>query len=185
MLKPIPINFKGIILISGPTKSGKSKLAEFFIKEQESVTYIATSKPRENDKEWQRRIIEHKKRRPITWKLIEYPTNICEEIESIDKNASILIDSLGGLVENHLMENDFEWDLFQNEFVNCLIRSNLGIIIVAEEIGWGLVPATPIGHIFRERHSNLSSLLNQHSHQKWLALNGIAIDLNKIGHPIP
>ena len=185
MLKTVPISFKGLILISGPTKSGKSKLAEFLIKEQESVTYIATSKPRKDDKEWQRRIMVHKKRRPITWKFIEHPTNICDEIESINKNESVLIDSLGGLVEQHLMDNEFEWDIFQNEFINCLISSNLGIIIVSEEIGWGLVPSSPIGHLFRERHSNLSSLLNRHSHQKWLALNGIAINLNKIGHQIP
>ena len=63
--------------------------------------------------------------------------------------------------------------------------NNLGIIIVTEEIGWGVVPASRIGHLFRERLSNLSSLVFKYSSQKWLAINGIAIDLDKVGNLIP
>ena len=33
-----------------------------------------------------------------------------------DFNESILVDSLGGLVEQHLTENDDQWQLFQSEF---------------------------------------------------------------------
>ena len=52
-------------------------------------------------------------------------------------------------------------------------------------MGWGIVPATPIGHLFRERHSNLTSLISRKSKKRWLAVNGIAIDLDKIGDLIP
>ena len=185
MLIPISKKFKGLITISGATKSGKSQLAEFLIKEQESITYIATSKPRKNDPEWTKRISIHKKRRPQCWKLIEHPLDICKEIELMGNNESILIDSLGGLVEQHISINDYQWDLFQNKFVNCLIENNIGIIVVSEEIGWGLVPSTPIGHLFRERLSNLFSMLSRNSKKKWLAINGIAIDLDKVGNSIP
>ena len=71
------------------------------------------------------------------------------------------------------------------KFLNCLRENNVGIIVVTEEIGWGIVPVTPIGHLFRERLTKLSSLIFQNSTQKWLAINGIAIDLEKIGHHIP
>tara|TARA_B100001250_G_C19789680_1_gene785858 strand:- start:1601 stop:2158 length:558 start_codon:yes stop_codon:yes gene_type:complete len=185
MLTPIKKDFRGLITISGPTKSGKSQLAEFLIKEQKSITYIATSIPRDNDPEWQERVKLHKKRRPDDWKLLEYPLDICKAIQSIDKNESILIDSLGGLVEQFLMEKEDQWQLFQTNFINCLTKSNSGIIVVYEEIGWGLVPATPIGHLFRERLSNISSILNQHSTKKWLSVHGTAIDLDKIGYSIP
>ena len=59
MLKPISKKYSGLITISGPTKSGKSQLAEYLISEQKSINYIATSKPRKNDLEWQRRIENH------------------------------------------------------------------------------------------------------------------------------
>ena len=56
MITPIAKNYKGLISITGPTRSGKSKLAEFLISEQDPVTYIATSKPRAHDPDWQKRI---------------------------------------------------------------------------------------------------------------------------------
>ena len=83
MIEPLSKNYKGLISITGPTKSGKSQLAEFLVKEQKSVTYIATSKPRLNDPVWQKRIDLHRMRRPDSWKLIEYPKDICKEIKSI------------------------------------------------------------------------------------------------------
>tara|TARA_B100000965_G_C19600052_1_gene762054 strand:+ start:1620 stop:2177 length:558 start_codon:yes stop_codon:yes gene_type:complete len=185
MLKPISKNFRGLITISGPTKSGKSQLAEFLIKEQDSITYIATSKPRKHDPEWERRIDVHRRRRPSSWKLVEHPLNICKAIHALDNKESILIDSLGGLVEQHLLISDGKWELFQTEFLESLINNNYGIIVVSEEIGWGIVPATPMGHLFRERLSNLFLLLNRHSIGKWLAVNGTAINLYTLGDQIP
>ena len=185
MIKPISKNHKGLISITGPTRSGKSKLAEFLITEQHSVTYIATSKPRLNDPDWQIRIDIHRKRRPDSWTLIEHPKDICKAIKSIDVNESILIDSIGGLVEQHLLEDDDQWNNFQIKFLNCLSEDDLCIVVVSEEVGWGIVPATPIGHLFRERHSTLTSLISRQSKKKWLAVNGTAIDLDKIGHVIP
>ena len=185
MITPLSKAYKGLISITGPTRSGKSKLAEFLIKDKDTVTYIATSKPRPNDPDWQQRINLHRKRRPKNWTLIEYPKDICKAIESVRGNESILIDSLGGLVEHHLIEEDYQWNSFQNKLFNCLTEDNLCIIVVSEEVGWGIVPATPIGHLFRERHSALTSLISRHSKKRWLAVNGTAIDLNKIGDLIP
>ena len=185
MITPISKNYKGLISITGPTRSGKSKLAEFLITEQNLVTYIATSKPRPNDQDWQKRIDLHRKRRPVSWTLIEHPNDICKEIESIKGNQSILIDSLGGLVEHHLIEDDNQWNNFQIKFLNCISEDNLCIVIVSEEVGWGIVPATQIGHLFRERLSSLTSLISRQSKKRWLAVNGTAIDLDKVGHVIP
>ena len=185
MITPIAKNYKGLISITGPTKSGKSKLAEFLMTVQDPVTYIATSKPRPHDPDWQKRIDLHRKRRPDSWTLIEYPKDICKAIESIKCNQSILIDSLGGLVEHHLIEEYDQWNNFQVKFLNCLSDDNFCIVVVSEEVGWGIVPATPIGHLFRERHSALASLISRQSKKRWLAVNGTAIDLDKIGHVIP
>ena len=185
MITPIAKNYKGLISITGPTRSGKSKLAEFLISEQNTVTYIATSKARPNDSDWQDRIDIHRERRPNSWTLIEYPKDISNEIESIKGDQSILIDSLGGLVEQHLIKDDDQWNDFQIKFLNCLSEDNLCIVVVSEEVGWGIVPATPIGHLFRERLSTLTSMISRHSKQRWLAINGTAIDLDKFGDLIP
>ena len=185
MITPIAKNYKGLVSITGPTSSGKSQLAEFLITEQDPVTYIATSKPRPDDKDWQKRIDLHKKRRPDNWTLLEHPNDICKSIELIRGNESILIDSLGGLVEHHIIEDDLYWNNFQNKLLNCITEDNLCIVVVSEEVGWGIVPATPIGHLFRERQSELTSLKSRKSKKRWLAFNGTAIDIDKIGYVIP
>ena len=185
MFKPIARNYKGLISITGPTKSGKSQLAEFLVKEQKFVTYIATSKQRLNDPAWQKRIDLHRMRRPDSWKLIENSVDIFKEIKSIKETESILIDSIGGLVEHYLIEDDDKWEIIQNKLLNYFSELNLCIVVVSEEVGWGVVPATPIGHLFRERISRLTSLISRYSKKRWLAMNGIAIDLEKIGDLIP
>ena len=185
-LIPFDKNYRGLITISGPSKSGKSQLAEFLMKDQVSVTYIATAKPREDDPEWQQRIIAHRNRRPEYWQLIEYPLDICKSIKSFSKKDSILIDSLGGIVDQYLLLKNKRWEMFQNSFIECLKNNDLGIIvIVVEEISWGVVPSTPIGNLYRERLCSLASLITVISSKKWLAVQGSAIDLDKIGYRIP
>ncbi len=184
MLNPIARDFKGLIMITGPTNSGKSQFAEFLIKNQELITYIATSKPRKNDLEWQKRINIHRKRRPNRWNLLEHPKDIGKAVDSVSFNNSILIDSIGGFVEQHLKENNDNWEVLQNNFIISLIKAKKVIIVVNEEIGWGLVPSTPIGHLFRERLTKLSLLVSKKSIKKWLVVQGSAIDLTCNGYSI-
>ncbi len=185
MITPIAKNYKGLISVTGPTRSGKSQLAEFLIKEHDPVIYIATSRSRPADPEWQQRIDIHRKRRPEKWTLIENPKDICKFIESTRGNESILIDSIGGLVENYLREDDYHWNNFQDKLLNCFIKIDLCYVAVSEEVGWGIVPSTEIGHLFRERHSTLTSLISRNSNKRWLTINGTAIDLCEIGELIP
>ena len=86
-----------IVLITGGIKSGKSNLAEYFAKKEKKVTYVALSENRPNDISWQKRILDHKIRRPKSWKVIETD----DLISVLNKNLGfLLIDSIGGFVEN-------------------------------------------------------------------------------------
>ena len=60
-----------IIFITGGTKSGKSEFAEFLGKKIRKITYIALSDSRPEDFNWQKKIIQHRKRRPSEWGLVE------------------------------------------------------------------------------------------------------------------
>ena len=59
-----------IIFITGGTKSGKSEFAEYLGKKISKVTYIALSESRPEDINWQKKIINHRKRRPKEWGLV-------------------------------------------------------------------------------------------------------------------
>ena len=58
-------------------------------------------------------------------------------------------------------------------------------VLVAEETGWGVVPATRVGGMFRDRLGQLSERIQQHADQSWLVIQGRALDLQAFGHPVP
>ena len=170
-----------LIFVTGPTRSGKSKWAEQLVSESSDVIYIATSIPNLNDKEWTERIHKHQQRRPKSWNLIE-ASDLNNTMMSLTKrNSTILIDSLGGYITKFIDMNDSEWDYKQNEFLKLIQSFDSKIILVAEEVGWGIVSHTKIGNIFRDRQGYLMHKLSFLSEQYWLVINGRAIDINAIG----
>ena len=174
----------GLILVTGPINSGKSKWAENLLKNKSNVTYIATSAPRKDDIEWEERISIHRDRRPQNWTIIEYPFDLVKTLQEIDNNESILIDSLGSIVENQLELRKDYWTSYENKLVTALSQLGQLVIIVSEETGWGIVPSTKIGHLFRERLTHLSSMISSMALQKWLVTQNSAINLSEVGFSV-
>ena len=77
------INNSKIIFITGGTKSGKSEFAEYFGRKIKDITYIALSEQRLDDINWQKKILNHRKRRPRDWKLVE-TSNLISALKSVN-----------------------------------------------------------------------------------------------------
>ena len=84
-----------IIFITGGTKSGKSQFAEYLGKKISKITYIALSDSRPEDINWQKKISNHRKRRPKEWGLVE-TNNLIHTLKN--ESGPILIDSIGGFI---------------------------------------------------------------------------------------
>ena len=95
-----------IIFITGGTKSGKSEFAEFLGKKISKITYIALSEKRPEDIHWQKKILNHRKRRPKDWSLVE-TNNLIKALKSV--KGPVLIDSIGGFIIESINKNDEEW----------------------------------------------------------------------------
>ncbi|WP_320664469.1 bifunctional adenosylcobinamide kinase/adenosylcobinamide-phosphate guanylyltransferase [Prochlorococcus sp. MIT 1223] len=175
----MPIDTSKLILVSGPTKAGKSEWSEKLISDQPHITYIATG-PVSGDDDWQNRIQLHRNRRPDNWDLIECPKDLSKSISLVEQSHSILIDSLGGFVSCYLDSSYCLWKDHKLELISTLKASKQLIIIVIEETGWGLVAPTKIGNTFRDRLGELSRELQSISSESWLVVQGRAIDLNQI-----
>jgi adenosylcobinamide kinase/adenosylcobinamide-phosphate guanylyltransferase len=59
------------------------------------------------------------------------------------------------------------------------------VIFVAEETGWGVVPAYPIGRKFRDRLGSLVRKLGTICHPVYLVTGGHALNLSILGVPLP
>ncbi len=174
-----------IILITGAARSGKSEWAEKLAGKQViPVLYIATAWRHESDQEWGERITKHQLRRPRDWQTLEIPINLSETIRVIVPPACLLIDSLGTWTANLLDRDEDEWLNITGEFISCLQDSSLTLLLVAEETGWGVIPAYESGRLFRDRLGGLIRRVGSIAHKVYLVTGGHALNLSLLGEKL-
>ena len=175
-------NSSKIIFITGGTKSGKSEFAEYFGRKIKNITYIALSDSRPEDINWQKKIIQHRKRRPKEWGLVE-SNNLIHTLKSV--HGPILIDSIGGFIMESINKNDEEWKIMIDSLLDLLVLREKTTLIVGEQVGWSLVSEYEIGNKYIERLGDLQKRITKISLENWLTLNGRAIKLDNISIEIP
>ena len=158
-------NISNIIFITGGTKSGKSEFAEHIAKQVKKLSYVALSENNIDDKEWQKKIYLHKKRRPKNWILIE-STDLLNILRN--EEGPLLIDSIGGFVMESIERKHKEWLIRMNSLIVLLKKRKSVTIIVGEQVGWSLVSEYKIGNTYIERIGELQGEL-----QKYQKITGL------------
>jgi adenosylcobinamide kinase/adenosylcobinamide-phosphate guanylyltransferase len=174
------------ILVTGPARSGKSERAEgWAIASQQPVIYVATAIAETTDAEWQARLQAHQQRRPIHWKTREVPITLATTLQEGQPEECWLIDSLGTWLANGLDQPDEAWLVTVEELLGAIADFPGTLILVAEETGWGVVPAYPLGRLFRDRLGSLTRQVGLLCDRVELVVAGYAIDVRAIGIAIP
>ncbi len=175
-----------IILVTGPSRSGKSEWAEALAQQSEkAVIYMATALVDENDAEWQARIKRHQQRRPATWNTISAPMDLIGIVQAIQADECALVDSLGTWLANILEQTDDEWNVQVQALLQALNQAAGDIVLVAEETGWGVVPAYPSGRRFRDRLGELTRHMGAIASTVYLITGGYALNLSTLGILLP
>jgi adenosylcobinamide kinase/adenosylcobinamide-phosphate guanylyltransferase len=176
---------KQLILVTGAARSGKSEWAETLAKEMgKPVTYVATAMVDENDLEWQARIDSHRLRRPADWQTLQIPIELGVIFEAATPPQCLLVDSLGTWVANLLDHDDSTWQDLSDEMLDRLQNAKVDIILVAEETGWGVVPAYETGRLFRDRLGHLIRQIGAIAHPVYLVSAGYVLNLSLLGQPL-
>ncbi len=182
----LPQNMGRLILVTGPSRSGKSDWAEALATQSgQPVLYVATSLNSPDDCEWQARVQRHRDRRPAHWKLWEVPHTLTEAVSQAPEQHCILIDSLGTWLANQLDQTTEQWQQTEAELLAALQRGTQPIILVAEEVGWGVVPAYPAGRLFCDRLGTLSRRIGGLADRVYLVVAGYALDIKILGQAVP
>ena len=100
-------------------------------------------------------------------------------------SSLVLIDSLGTWLAHHLDLPEQAWEQECQRLLQTLGQLPLPVVLVCEEVGWGVVPATAIGGLFRDRLGALQQRLMAQSDAAWLVVQGRALDLHALGHAVP
>lgn len=161
-------------LILGGARSGKSRLAEkLALTSGLAVTYIATASA--GDEEMRARIVEHQRRRPASWKLIEEPRALARALqEQAAPDRCLLVDCLTLWLSNLLGADDPEQ--LRNEicaFLGLLPQLPGHIILVSNETGLGIVPMGALARRFCDEAGWLHQELAQQCDRVLLTVAGL------------
>jgi adenosylcobinamide kinase / adenosylcobinamide-phosphate guanylyltransferase len=143
-----------LTLILGGARSGKSRYAEGLIAALPPPwVYVATAEA--GDHEMAARIRAHRSRRGPSWQTIEAPRDLHAALAACEK-MPVLIDCLTLWLSNVLLANA-DIDQETERLERALAGAVAPIVLVANEVGSGIVPDHPLGRRFRD----LQGILNQ------------------------
>ena len=145
----------GVTLVLGGARSGKSRFAELLVETSGlGPVYIATGTA--FDAEMRNRIEAHRNRRGPAWRTIEAPIDLVGALRSEDLPAScILVDCLT-LWVNNLMVANGDIETAGNELVHTLDELKQPAVLVANEVGLGIVPDNAMARRFRDEAGRLN-----------------------------
>jgi len=142
-------------LILGGARSGKSRFAQVTAESAaERRVFIATAQA--FDEEMRERIARHRAERTAHWCTREAHLDLTEAIDSeTGSDCAVLVDCLTLWLSNLMLaERDPER---QTERLVESIRAARGpLVLVSNEVGHGIVPATSLGRRFRDAQGRLN-----------------------------
>lgn len=172
-----------LVLVTGGARSGKSRFAEELAgKLAQEVIYIATAQI--TDEEMARRVAKHKARRPASWRTVEEPWDLKRALQEWGQaGRTILVDCLGTYVTNLLVEKGIkeeEASLALQDLARLAWASPADVIIVSNEVGWGVVPSYPLGRIFRDLLGSANQEIASLADEVYLVVCGLPLEIKSL-----
>ena len=137
-------------LITGGSRSGKSRHALELAKFAKRPYYIATAAARDN--EMRDRIQKHQQERGDHWQTIEEEIDISAAIKTAElANADcIVLDCLTLWTSNIMLNDKVDLDNELEKLLKSIKTSSTTLIFVTNEVGSGIVPANALSREFRD-----------------------------------
>ena len=154
-----------VTLILGGARSGKSRYAEGLAG---GGVLIATAQA--HDDEMAARIARHRADRAAGWEVREVPLDLSDALDDVKEDRPVLVDCLTLWLSNLLLAGrEEEADALGAALTAC----RADVICVSNEVGQGIVPATPLGRAFRDAQGRLNQRVAAQADRVVLMVAGI------------
>ena len=178
------------ILIIGGARSGKSDYAqELAMSLPQPVLFVATAEA--GDEEMRQRIQAHREKRPSTWKTLESPVSVGDRIRNETGSIpTVIIDCItllvnnvfnkytgldGELIDSDLIEKDLTAEI--ESLVECMSEVNASFIVVTNEVGHGLVPASGMSRLYRDMLGKTNRVLAKNMDEVYMMVAGLPVKI--------
>lgn len=175
-------------LIIGGARSGKSTLAERRAREDgRQVVVVVTAEAL--DEEMAARIERHRRDRPAHWPTVEVPTGLAAALRShAAPDRVLVVDCLSLWLSNLMTGRDpaqvphdgaqFPQLAAECEALEAVLPTLPGrVLLVANEVGLGLVPDTALGRYFRDEAGRLNQRVAAIAERVTLVVAGLALEI--------
>ena len=168
------------VLVLGGARSGKSHFAEEQVNRHRRVDYVACGLvPDGGDPEWADRVALHRSRRPESWRTLEtldLPGVLGAPgppilLDCLTTWLARVMDECG--VWSGAPDADARLRSAVDEALRAWNATRRPVVAVSNEVGSGIVPATPSGRRFRDELGTLNARIAAASHRVWLVTAGV------------
>jgi adenosylcobinamide kinase/adenosylcobinamide-phosphate guanylyltransferase len=176
-------------LVTGGSRSGKSSFGEVLLETKDNVLYIATSIITDN--EMKERIAIHKRSRNQKWQTFEGYRDLDNVIK--DTNCKyIILECITTMITNLMFDKYTDFDNLSKEelqnledsiskqisgIINVCREFDKDIVIISNEVGYGLVSEYKLGRIFTDIAGRINQLIGRLCDEAYLVVAGLPLKL--------
>jgi adenosylcobinamide kinase/adenosylcobinamide-phosphate guanylyltransferase len=162
-----------LTLVVGGARSGKSSHAEALIGAHAAPwTYIATAQA--FDDEMEERIGHHRARRDGRWRTLDTPFDLAQTLETMPRGAPVLVDCLTLWLSN-IMLAERDIDAETRALSQVLAAPRGPWVVVANEVGMGIVPENALARRFRDEAGRLNQMVATLADSVAFTVAGLAV----------
>jgi adenosylcobinamide kinase/adenosylcobinamide-phosphate guanylyltransferase len=167
------VTIPSLTLVLGGARSGKSRYAESLIAALPPPWfYVATAEA--GDAEMADRIAAHRARRGKEWQTIEAPDDVAAALTDAARGAPLLVDCLTLWLSNRMLaEADVEAEATRLEA--ALASRRAPVILVSNEVGYGIVPDNALARRFRDLQGRLNQRMAARADRVVLMVAGLPL----------
>ena len=162
-----------MILITGGMKSGKSTFALNMALKYTKRAFLATGVP--FDEEMRLRIEKHKAERKELFDTFEEPVNVTEVLKNIDNNYDVILFECLTTYLGNLYYYQLDVQERIDGLVDVLSNMSSDVIVVTNEVGWGIIPENPIARQYAEMLGKTNTRLAKLAKEVYLVVSGIGV----------
>ncbi len=177
---------KRLTLVLGGVRAGKSRFAQQLARNGGRVLFVATAEA--GDEEMAARIQTHQAERPADWHTLEEPldlvTTLGPRLPAVD---TVLLDCLTLWVSNLLLQGRDEEEAGPDipeqarRLLNLYENGDSSWIVVSNEVGLGVVPATKLGRVYADELGRVNQLFAAVADEVVVMFAGLPVNIKALG----